>query len=160
MTSWRQQATEGIAPGMTVRFSRTFTQEETNTFGDITRDYNPVHYDERFAKQKGFTDLICHGLLVGGMVCELGGQVGWLATGMKFLFKRPVYFGDTVTCEITVRTVDENGFAVADARFTNQSSDEVLEAKISGLVPAAQDHALLATMISEGDPTNKIAGER
>jgi len=145
---------------MTVRFSRTFTQEETNTFGDITRDYNPVHYDERFAKQKGFTDLICHGLLVGGMVCELGGQVGWLATGMKFLFKRPVYFGDTVTCEITVRTVDENGFAVADARFTNQSSDEVLEAKISGLVPAAQDHALLATMISEGDPTNKIAGER
>lgn len=160
MTSWRQQATEGIAPGMTVRFSRTFTQEETNTFGDITRDYNPVHYDERFAKQKGFTDLICHGLLVGGMVCELGGQVGWLATGMKFLFKRPVYFGDTVTCEITVRTVDENGFAVADARFTNQSSDEVLEAKISGLVPAAQDRALLATMISEGDPTNKIAGER
>ncbi|HNV46053.1 MAG TPA: MaoC family dehydratase [Spirochaetota bacterium] len=160
MTSWRQQATEGIAPGMTVRFSRTFTQEETNTFGDITRDYNPVHYDERFAKQKGFTDLICHGLLVGGMVCELGGQVGWLATGMKFLFKRPVYFGDTVTCEITVRTVDENGFAVADARFTNQSGDEVLEAKISGLVPAAQDRALLATMISEGDPTNKIAGER
>ncbi|HNR89829.1 MAG TPA: MaoC family dehydratase [Spirochaetota bacterium] len=160
MTSWRQQATEGIAPGMTVRFSRTFTQEETNTFGDITRDYNPVHYDERFAKQKGFTDLIFHGLLVGGMVCELGGQVGWLATGMKFLFKRPVYFGDTVTCEITVRTVDENGFAVADARFTNQSGDEVLEAKISGLVPAAQDRALLATMISEGDPTNKIAGER
>lgn len=160
MTSWRQQATEGIAPGMTVRFSRTFTQEETNTFGDITRDYNPVHYDDRFAKQKGFTDLICHGLLVGGMVCELGGQVGWLATGMKFLFKRPVYFGDTVTCEITVRTVDENGFAVADARFTNQSGDEVLEAKISGLVPAAQDRAHLATMISEGDPTNKIAGER
>lgn len=28
--------------------------------------------------------MICHGLLVGGMICEFGGQVGWLASGMDF----------------------------------------------------------------------------
>jgi acyl dehydratase len=68
-------------------------QEETETFGDLTRDYNPVHYDHRWVRGKGYKDLICHGLLVGSMICEFGGQVGWLATGMNFKFTRAVYPG-------------------------------------------------------------------
>ncbi len=50
--------------------------EKTEYFGDITRDYNPVHYDFRWVEAKGFKGLICHGLIVGSMICEFGGQVG------------------------------------------------------------------------------------
>ena len=82
----RQKAIEGLKAGDIFTYSRTFKQEETEQFGDMTRDYNPVHYDLRWAKSKGFDRLICHGLLVGSMICELGGQVGWLATGMNFKF--------------------------------------------------------------------------
>ncbi len=87
----RQRAVEGLNAGDTFTYSRTFTREETVSFGDMTRDYNPIHYDLRWAEAKGFKGLICHGLLVGSMICEMGGQVGWLATGMKFNYIKPVY---------------------------------------------------------------------
>ena len=80
----RQQAIEGLKENDSFTYSRTFNQKETEYFGDITRDYNPVHYDLRWVKVKGFKGLICHGLIVGSMICEFGGQVGWLATGMNF----------------------------------------------------------------------------
>ena len=46
----RRRAIEGLQPGDTFSFSRTFTREESEAFGVMTRDYNPVHYDERFAR--------------------------------------------------------------------------------------------------------------
>ena len=77
----RQRCIDGLKVGDTLSFSRTFTQADTEQFGELTRDYNPVHYDERWASAKGFKGLICHGLLVGSMICEIGGQIGWLASG-------------------------------------------------------------------------------
>ena len=79
----RKQAATGLKPGDTFVLTRTFSQEETKAFGDLTRDYNPVHYDPRWTRAKGFDGLICHGLLVGSMICEFGGQLAWLATGMS-----------------------------------------------------------------------------
>ncbi len=154
MNDWRQRAIRGLRAGDTFSFSRTFTREETLAFGDLTRDYNPVHYDERFAAAKGFDGLICHGLLVGGMICELGGQVGWLASGMTFRFVKPVYFGDTITCTFTLLEVDERGRAKAQATFVNQRGETVQEATLAGILPWRDDRVVLATMVAEGDPTN------
>ena len=92
MSSIRKLASEGLKKGDQFSYNRVFTKEETLLFGDMTKDYNPVHYDKGWAQNKGFKDLICHGLLVGSMICEFGGQVGWLATGMNFKFINPVYF--------------------------------------------------------------------
>ena len=74
----RQQAISGLKQGDTFSYQRRFTESETQDFGRLTRDYNPVHYDMRWAAGKQFAGLICHGLLVGSMICEFGGQVGWL----------------------------------------------------------------------------------
>jgi acyl dehydratase len=141
---------------MTFAFSRTFTQKDVEIFGDITRDYNPVHYEERFTRVKGFSGLICHGLLIGSMVCELGGQVGWLASGMEFRFLRPVYIGETITCRITIEDIDDRNFARAEGTFTNQDGQRVLEANLSGFVPGTCEREVLAKMMAEGDPTNKL----
>ncbi len=156
MREWRQQAIDGLKSGATFTFSRTFTREETEAFGDLTRDYNPVHYDQRFAAAKGFEGLICHGLLVGSMISQVGGQVAWLATGMTFRFLKPVYFGDTITCRLTITDMDEKGRAKAEAVFTNQRGDRVQEATLTGRLPQGEDRQVLATMLAEGDPTNKL----
>ena len=116
----RMRAVEGLKAGDSFSYTRTFTREDTENFGDLTRDFNPVHYEARWARAKGFRGLICHGLLVGSMICEFGGQVGWLATGMKFKFLKPVYFGDTVQCNLTITKIEGNGRAEAEAFFTNQ----------------------------------------
>ncbi len=152
----RQSAMNGLRQGDSFKCKRTFSHAETVSFGDLTRDYNPVHYDERWAALKGYRGVICHGLLVGSMMCEFGGQVGWLASGMSFRFRKPVYPGDTVECTVTITKIEENGRAEADAYFTNQNDEWVCTAQLKGFLPLAPERALLKRMVAEGDPTNKL----
>lgn len=158
MSGWRRRAAQGLGAGMTFTFTRTFTRRDVEVFGDITRDYNPVHYEERFARVKGFPSLICHGLLVGSMICELGGQVAWLASAMEFQFLRPVYIGETITCRLTIEEVDQRGFARATGIFSNQDGQSVLEATLKGFIPGPREKELLTEIMAEGDPTNKLGG--
>ena len=153
----REKAAAGLKPGDTFVLKRTFTQAETQAFGDLTRDYNPVHYDARWTQAKGFDGLICHGLLVGGMICEFGGQVGWLATGMDFTFIKPVYFGDTIECRIRLLQADDNGRAKAAADFFNQQGIQVARATLKGRLPVRPEREILSQMVAEGDPTNPLA---
>ncbi len=142
----RKKAVQGLTPGQTFVIKRTFTKEETEAFGELTRDYNPVHYDRRWTDEKGFDDLICHGLLVGGMICEFGGQVGWLATSMNFKFIRPVYFNDTIECRIMLTALDETGKAEAEAAFFNQDNTQVAWVFLKGYLPREGEKALLNLM--------------
>lgn len=157
MSQMRARAAAGIALGDTFIVSRTFSQEETQAFGHLTRDYNPVHYDEGFAEVKGFKGLICHGLLTGSLICQVGGQVGWLASGMEFKFKRPVYFGDTVTCRLTITKLEAGGKAEARALMTNQHGEEVVEARLEGILPGPAEREGLRRMRAQGDPSNPLA---
>ena len=155
----RLKAIQGLKEGDSFSYKRQFTKEETESFGDMTRDYNPVHYDPRWTDLKGFKGLICHGLLVGSMICEFGGQVGWLATGMNFKFIKPVYFDDTIQCTLTITNIQEGGRAEAEALFTNQESEKVCYAHLTGRLPMRQESDLLDKMINEDDPTNKLSNE-
>ena len=155
----RAKAVQGLKPGDTVTFQRNFSQADTETFGDMTRDYNPVHFDLRWSAAKGFRGLICHGLLVGSMICEFGGQVGWLATGMTFKFIKPVYFDDTVQCAITITRLADSGRAEAEAIFSNQHGQQVCYAHLTGRLPLTPERRLLKTLIDEDDPTNKLHRE-
>lgn len=155
----RKMAITGLAEGDMFSYERVFTQAETMAFGDMTHDYNPVHYDERWTGAKGFKGLICHGLLVGSMICEFGGQVGWLASGMSFKFIRPVYFGDTIRCAVTITRIAESGRAEAEGVFTNQHGDQVGFVHLTGRLPMDSERALLKQMVDEGDPDNGLSGE-
>lgn len=155
MTTWRQSAIKRIEQGAVFQFARTFHEDDTEIFGNITCDYNPVHYLPEFAAAKGFPGTICHGLLVGSMICEWGGQVAWLASGMSFRFLRPVLHGDSVTCTIRVVSVNKKGFATAEALMVNQDGAEVMRAALEGFLPNEADRLLLGRMVAAGDPTNK-----
>ncbi len=157
MSDFRKKAIEGLEIGDTFSVSRTFTDQDAIQFADISRDYNPVHFDGRFAEVKNFDGRICHGLLIASLVTEIGGQIGWLASGMTFKFKKPVYFGDTIMCDFTITDIDERGRAKAEAVFTNDYDIIVLEAVVTGIVPGAQEKQVMKDMLAEGDPTNKIS---
>ena len=98
MTTIRKRTIDGLKKGDVFTVARTFVEKDMAAFADLTRDYNPVHFDDRFATSKNFRGRICHGLLAGSMLTEIGGQIGWLATGMNFSFKKPVYFCDIIFC--------------------------------------------------------------
>ncbi|WP_417516765.1 MaoC family dehydratase [Marinobacter sp.] len=144
MTHIREQAIQGLKTGDVFTVTRTFTENDTVAFGEISRDMNPIHYDENFTAAKGFRGKICHGLLVGGMITEVGGQIGWLASGMNFRFRRPVYFGDTITCVFTIIEADEQNRAKAEAVLSNQLGEVVVESWLTGILPGTAERAILA----------------
>ena len=156
MSEIRKKTILGLKVGDTFTIMRKFSEQNMLNFADITRDYNPIHFDNRFAQLKNLNGRICHGLLVGSMLTEIGGQIGWLASGMTFKFKKPVYFGDTIKCDFTITDIDVRGRAKAEAVFANQYDSTVLEAVITGIVPGAQDKQVMKDMLAEGDPTNKV----
>jgi len=158
MNGLRERAAEGLQVGDTFRTSRTFTEDDVVRFARMSRDYNPVHFDARFAKAKGFPAPICHGLLAAGLATEIGGQIGWLASAMNFRFKGPVYADETITCTWVMAAIEPNGRAKAYVTVTKEDGAPVIEAEISGIVPGLEERKVLRQMLSEGDPTNELAG--
>jgi len=159
MTEIRNKTIEGLKIGDRFSCSRTFTEQDMLSFAAITRDYNPVHFDERFSRAKNFRGRICHGLLVGSMLTQIGGQMGVIASRMDFSFKKPVYFGDTITCVWTFTDIDSEGRARAEVDFSNQDGVLVVSASVKGIVPSLAERGILKAMVDEGDPTNKLFKE-
>ena len=155
MTHIRKKAIEGLNAGDTFSVSRKFTERDVILFADITRDYNPVHFDERFTEVKGFKGRICHGLLVASMISEIGGQIGWLASEMNVSFKKPVYFGDKIICDFTITDIEDSGWASAKAEYKNQDGTIVVVAFLKGIIPGFKEKDVMNVMIAEGDPSNK-----
>jgi len=151
MNEIRRRTAAGLNAGDSFTLTRTFTEKDVLAFTEVTRDHNPIHSNHRFVELKGFSGRICHGLLVGGMITEVGGQMGWLASGMNFRFIKPVYFNDTITCRCTLTAVDEKNRAEAEAIFTNQHHQIVLEASLFGVLPNARERKVLKDLLDD-DP--------
>ena len=147
MTDIRRRTVAGLNAGDSFTLTRTFTEKDVEAFTEVTRDRNPIHSSRRFVGLKGFSDRICHGLLVGGMITEMGGQMGWLASGMNFRFIKPVYFNDTIPCRCRLTAVDEKNRAEAEAVFTNQHGEIVLEARLFGVLPNVQEREVLQALL-------------
>jgi len=147
MSQIRNQTIQGLTVGETFTVSRQFTEQDMITFADITRDYNPFHFDERFAEAKNLKGRICHGLLVASLLTEIGGQIGWLASEMNFRFKKPVYFGDTIECLLTITKIDGQNRARAGVIYRNQDGTVVLEAELAGILPGDRERKILSNCI-------------
>jgi acyl dehydratase len=154
MASIRERAAEGLEAGDSFQTTRTFTHDDITHFAQISRDYNPVHFDVRFAKARNFAAPICYGLLTASLVTEIGGQIGWLASDMNFRFKGPVYPGEKLSCSMRITAVDRRGRAKASVTITKHDGTTVIEAEIGGIVPGLEERNVLKQMLSEGDPTN------
>jgi len=154
MAGLRERAAEGLQVGDSFRTTRTFTVEDVTLFAQISRDYNPVHFDARFAKARNLSAPICHGLLSASLITEIGGQIGWLASVLNCRFRGPVYVGETITCNWVITAIDQKGRAVASVTIAKGDGVTVIEAKITGIVPRFEERKVLSQMLSEGDPTN------
>ena len=155
MKSPRERAAEGLQVGDRFTIVRCFSDDDIRQFAQISRDYNPVHCDARYAQLCRFKAPIAHGLLTASLVTEIGGQIGWLATGMNFAFKRPVYAGEQLTCHWLIADIDRRGHAKAHVRILNAEGITVLEATTTGVLPGYEERECLRQMLADGDPTNR-----
>ena len=102
----------------------TVTAEMMLACADITGDYNPLHVDKEFTARTRFKRLLGQGRITTGLLHALVAMEK-LGPGSVFVrqmwsFPRPVYIGDTIRGEATVKSVRERrGMAKLDFTVVN-----------------------------------------
>lgn len=85
---------------------RSWEEKEVQLFSELSGDINPIHLDAEYAKKTIFKKQIVHGFLVGSLISQVianqlpGNGSVYLYQDMKF--KKPVYFGEEIVCEVEV----------------------------------------------------------
>lgn len=130
---------EELHVGMTAQFTKTITEHDVYTFAGVTGDFNPVHVDAVAAEASMFGGRIAHGILCAGLISAvLGMQLpgpGAVYVSQSLRFRKPVYFGDTVTAEVEIAERDtERNRVTFQTRCRNQDGDVVAEGE-SVLMP-------------------------
>lgn len=90
--------------------SRTITETDVVMFAAMSGDYNELHTSEAFGETTPFGKRLAHGLLILGISHGLMFRLALFdGTGLALLsvddwkFKAPVFFGDTIHCEVAVK---------------------------------------------------------
>ena len=100
---------EDLTPGMSASYERTVTEEDIQKYGEVSGDFNPVHFDEDYASKTIFRGRIAHGLLSAGYISTVLGTklpgAGSIFMSATIRFKAPVRIGDLVTSVCTVREI-------------------------------------------------------
>jgi 3-hydroxybutyryl-CoA dehydratase len=118
--------------GQKSTYTRTFTREDVVAFAEISGDRGVHHM-----VPDGQGRVMIQGLLTATLPTKLGGDLNYIARKMEFEFLRPVFVGDTVTCEGTVTGVKESDDRlVVSMSITcrNQDGKEVLRGGTEGII--------------------------
>ena len=93
--------------GLSASFTKTFTDEDLESFIAITGDTNPLHVDDAFAAKTRFGRRVVHGMLAASLFSTMVGMrlpgTGAIYRAQTIRFLLPVYVGDTVTAHFVVR---------------------------------------------------------
>ena len=125
--------------GDTASFTKTITETDVYLYAGITGDLNPAHINAVSAGEGMFKNRIAHGMLTAGLVSAvLGMQLpgeGTIYMGQELSFKKPVYFGDTITA--TLEAVEKIKDKILKLKTTcvNQNGEIVLEGMATVLPP-------------------------
>jgi 3-hydroxybutyryl-CoA dehydratase len=115
-------------------WQRTFTEEDIRLFNQVSGDQGVHHVtpDEQGR-------LMVHGLLTATVPTKLGGDMNFIAREMKFQFHRPVFAGDTVSCEATIVMFEPaEQYTNVRTEFVcrNQHGKEVMTGHAQGIIKA------------------------
>jgi 3-hydroxybutyryl-CoA dehydratase len=118
--------------GQSAEVTHTITAEDIQTFGDLSGDYNPLHFNDEWAKTTMFEGRIAHGLLSASFISTVIGMklpgpgTIYLSQSMKFM--RPVRIGDTITARVEVAALnDEKKRVTLKTVCTNQDQEVVVD---------------------------------
>ncbi len=113
-------------------WERTFTIEDVLEFGHISGDQGRHHVEP---DEEG--RLMVHGFLTASLGAKIGGDLNFIAREFVSEFIRPVYTGDTITCELTITSVKQlEGYKEVKMKavYRNQHGKEVVIGSSKGII--------------------------
>lgn len=113
-------------------WQRTFSEDDVRLFNTISGDEGVHHVtpDEQGR-------LMVHGLLTATLPTKVGGDMNFIAREMKFQFHRPVFAGDTISCQVTIvalEPADKHTNVRSEFVCRNQNGKEVMSGYALGIV--------------------------
>ncbi|TYR81447.1 enoyl-CoA hydratase [Priestia megaterium] len=121
-----------LKAGDVLTWSKTFNEEEVLQFAELTGDKGR-HHMERDEDGR----LMVHGLLTASIGTKIGGGLNYIARELVSEFVRPVFTGDTITCELTLTKVEQMEVVKkVEIRsvYRNQKGKEVLAGTSHGII--------------------------
>lgn len=119
---------QDIPVGMKEAHNYVISTEVYEGFLATFHDHSPIHVDETYALESGFSGKVMHGTLLNGFLSHFVGMVFpgrlslLLATDLRFV--QPSYLGDVIRLEAVVsQKLDVRQVVVLDATFTNLTRD-------------------------------------
>jgi len=121
-----------LSMGQSAEVTHTVTEEDIKIFGDLSGDYNPLHFDDDWAKTTMFKGRIAHGLLTAAFISTAIGMKlpgpGTIYLGQSMKFLGPVRIGDTITARVEIIELnDEKERVTLKTTCTNQNGKVVLD---------------------------------
>ncbi|TFG34792.1 MaoC family dehydratase [Candidatus Thorarchaeota archaeon] len=121
-----------IKMGQSAEVIHTVSEEDIQVFGNLSGDYNPLHFDEDWAKTTMFGGRIAHGLLTASFISTAIGMhlpgPGTIYMSQSMRFLGPVRIGDTIKARVEVIMLnDEKERITLKTTCTNQDSKVILD---------------------------------
>ncbi|MFC2122461.1 MaoC family dehydratase [Bacteroidota bacterium] len=87
------------------------SQEKINLYAEASRDFNPIHIDEEFAKKTPLGGTIAHGMMILAYISQMMADTfghNWFSGGnLDIRFKSPARPGDTITVSGEIQRVEK-----------------------------------------------------
>tara|TARA_B100000886_G_C20343700_1_gene457734 strand:+ start:456 stop:860 length:405 start_codon:yes stop_codon:yes gene_type:complete len=97
---------DNLKVGMLATDDHTITENLINQFGELSGDYNAIHFNDEVAIQKGFKGRIAHGMIIGAFISKLIATKlpgdGSIYLSQNLNFKLPTYLNDKVKVQVKI----------------------------------------------------------
>lgn len=117
--------------GKSLAQTKTMTESGTFYFGFLSRDFNPLHFNEALSQKTRFKGRIVHGFhtasLFSGVLAELCPWCVYLRQEMEFT--APVRAGDRITATGVIEEIDDKGVLTVGLLCKNQRDEVVVRGK-------------------------------
>ena len=135
MDESRLYAAADLRTGIQAEFERDITAEDVAAFADLSRDWNPLHIDEDYARRTNYGKRIVHGAFQVGLASAMAGmylpgrQV--VVGGFQCRFPAPLYYPSRVRVQ---------GEIISWSAGTSSGSLRVRVTEISGGILTSEIH--------------------
>lgn len=117
----------------------TITEGMIQRFGELSGDFNPVHFDEEFASKTIFKKRIAHGMLsviaASGVFGTKFPGSGTIYLSQEVMFVSPVYIDDEVTMHLEVIGISESKKRASIATTWLVDNEPVIVGEAAILLP-------------------------
>jgi len=97
---------ENFEVGQKASLTKTFSEKDVLDFSKLSKDKNPIHFDEEYALNTRFKNRIVQGPFVAALFGGILGSdlpgAGTIYINQNTNFLAPVFIGDTVTAHVEI----------------------------------------------------------